>query len=997
MGLLGLRESIVFCVLALASTASAQSRYLDRGHWHLASPSENGGLTIARDDGVSFSASLGTDRVIVTGDVDALAQADVIVDEVLSARAQIFAVRSARGEDVYALAERLSSLGTLRSAMPDLAFGHRRANISIPPNDTRYGGQWFFQTIHMETAWRHEDGDPSITVAVVDDGCDGTHPDLVPHLLQGYDALDDDMDPSPLPMTTGNNHGTSCAGLVAAATDNALDTAGTCPECSLRCVRLLGADGVEIPISTDVRAYDFVLMHDDVAVVSNSWGFTTSVPAPGPLVDVLNMVQTQGHGGTGALVVFAAGNDARTIQSYELEATPGLVTVGATDNFDQAASFSNMGDCLALVAPTGTLTLDIAGADGDGPGDTTARFGGTSSACPIVAGVAGLLASRRPMMSAADMRAALIASVRPAPFATPDAMGHDQTYGYGIIDPAAALARIDPAGVPDAGPVDAGPRDAGASDAGADGGSPPPSSSSCGCRAGAQGRGGLALVLVFALAIVARRRRWLALVLLLGCASDPTAAAIGELRPDTPGSTDGPPYYASTETVESIVSPGGSFRIHFTRAGTDAVPLADTDANGTPDYVDFVALQYDMVLARYTSMGFRAPRSDASEVDNGGGSEFDVYLIDFTAATGGGADGSFRREDCVPGTGCTGYMLQENDFVGFGYPSVHYGARLLASHEFFHAVQAAYDDTLGVQGSTLAESTAVWASERFDATQTDMETFATAFLQRPDRALAVDPVGPVQPYAYGAAIVWEFYTTRFDDMLMVRFWNQLDMTSGATTSNWLDVLDTVLARDYATSFHDSYIDFAEWLMFTDTRADSNHGPSRGQLFAPVTTTTVTLPYRSLSTRIFPASAHYFTVSGNRVSVTLDGAAPADLEVVAVGFDDAGIFVQDARGAGSVELEAAGARQILVAIVNPATSGTSNAVSICIAGFATDCVGTPDAGPADASTPMADAAATTTPAPAGCACRAGYAEARGTYAVLLALVIARAARRRSRRV
>ncbi len=1003
------RFLVVSLWLSLASTASAQvasagGRYFDRGHWLVARAAPNGGLAIVRDDGLRFDAALGTDRVLVSGPAGAWAQLDLVVDEVLSARAEIVAVRSARGEDPFALAERLAPLverGVLRAAMPDLAFAHARASIAVPPNDPSYRGQWFWQTLHMEDAWRHEDGDPAVTIAVVDDGCDLTHPDLSPHMLQGYDAFDDDTDPSYLPMTSGNNHGTSCAGLVAAATDNGIDVAGACPECSLRCVRLLGPDGSLIPTSTDVRAYDFVLMHADVAVVSNSWGFTTGIPAPGPLVDVLNMVQTQGHGGTGALVVFAAGNDSRTIGADELEAIPGLVTVGAINTFDEAANFSNMGQCLALVAPTGTLTTDIAGADGADPGDTTDRFGGTSSACPIVAGIAGLMASRRPTMSAADLRAALIATVRRAPFASPDAMGHDVLYGFGIVDPAAALARIDPAGVPDAGPSDAGLRDAGSGDAGVDGGASPSPGSGCGCRAAGTGSGsGLALLaLVLALA---RRRRLLALTLaacVLGCAADPIAAtpAIAELRPDTPGSTDGAPYFASTETVESIVSPAGAFRIHFTRAGTNAVPAADTDGNGTPDYVDLVALQYDMVLARYTAMGFRAPRADTTvPIDHGGDGLFDVYLLDFTVATGGGADGSFRREDCVPGTGCTGYMLQENDFVGFGYPSVHYGARLLASHEFFHAVQAAYDDQLAVQGSTLAESTAVWASERFDPAQTDMESFASAFLARPDHALGVDSIGPVQPYAYGSAIVWEYYTTRFDDALVVHFWNQLDVTAGASTSNWLDVLDTVLARDYATTFHASYVDFAEWLVFTGGRVDPTHGPRRGEQFAEVATMSVTLPYHTLSTRIFPASAHYFSVASNHVSVRLTGATPAGVDVITVAFAG-GRFVRDARGQGQVDLMAAGADTIIVVLANGATSGSSDAVSICIAGLASDCAESLDAGvPADASaTP--DAGAAPVPAP-GCACRAGAGSGCGavSWALGVLVLLARLPRRRSPR-
>lgn len=995
--------------LAIASGASAQTRYFDRGHWLLLTEEQDGQLVLQTEDGRHVDVALGTDRVIVTlgegADLDALG---VVVDEVLSVRAGIVAVRSSvpSQEGALALASRLVPEvveGRLRSAVPDLAFPHARSSISVPPDDPRYGGQWFFQTIGIERAWRHEDGDPSITVAVVDDGCDLTHPDLAGHMLPGYDALDDDADPSFLPSTNGNNHGTSCAGLVAAVTDNATDVAGTCPECSLRCVRLLGADGTLIPTSTDVRAYDFVLMHDDVAVVSNSWGFTSSVPAPGPLADVLMQVMTTGHGGLGASVVFAAGNDSRLIQSDELEAIPGLVTVGATTMFDEATSFSNRGECVALVSPVGTLTTDIAGPDGEDPGDTTSNFGGTSSSCPIVAGVLGLMASRVPTLGAAALRTALVGSVRPAPFATPDANGHDLTYGFGIVDPAAALAAIDPSGVPDAGledaGVDAGPRvDAAVVAMDASSATPPPSSG-CACRAGQGARGGLAALLFGALVLViARRRRAsrLALALALGgCAGDPAIAATeGELRPDTPGTTEMLPIYAASETVESIVSPGGSFRIHFTRAGANAVNLRDDDANGTPDFVDYVAQQYDEVLARYTSMGFRAPRTDGNvPVDHGGDALFDVYLLDFGA--GAGADGAFRREDCIAGSGCSGYMVMENDFVGFSYPSSRYGARLLASHELFHAVQAAYDDTLGAQGSTLSESTAVWASERFDPTQTDLEGFSTAFLERPDRSLGIDPIGPVQPYAYGAGLVWEYYATRFGDDLVVAFWEELDVTPGASVDNWLDVLDTVLARDHAASFHDTYFDLAEWLMFTGTRFDATHGPARGSQLAAVASTDVTLPYQSMTMRVFPASTRYFTVPSPRVSVRLAGAGSEGLAVIAAGFAADGRFVADARGMGSVDLVATGASTILVGVANGASSGTSTPATVCIGQDPVDCTTAPDAGMTTPDAGMASDAAMVTPmaAPAGCACSAG---ARGPSGLGWAVFLGIAACLRSRR-
>ncbi len=448
-----------------------------------------------------FRTALGTDRVIVVGrELEGL---DVVIDEVLSARAGIVAVRSRReGEGALALASRLVSAvrsGRIESASPDLALAHIARDITVPPDDPSLGGQWFYETIDMPEAWAREDGDPSVTIAVVDNGCDTAHPDLAAHMLTGYDALDDDDDPSYLPSSSGNEHGTACAGLVAAVTDNGLDVAGTCPECSLRCVRLLGAPGTLIPISTDVRAFEWILAQTDVAVVSNSWGFEAGAGAPFALVRAIATVLAEGHGGRGALVVFAAGNDASVIGSDELQAIPGVLTVGAINTFDEAAAFSNSGQSVALVAPTGTLSTDVSGADGADPGDITRSFGGTSSACPIVAGVGGLLASARPDLSGPELRAALVESVRRAPFAVPDAVGHDPLYGYGIVDPGAALARVLPEG-------DAGVPDGGAPEA-ADAGSAPPGTGGCACRVPAgHGRSSLAWLVGLALLVTVSAR-----------------------------------------------------------------------------------------------------------------------------------------------------------------------------------------------------------------------------------------------------------------------------------------------------------------------------------------------------------------------------------------------------------------------------------------------------------------------------------------------------------
>src|SRR4051812_28741203 len=80
-------------------------------------------------------------------------------------------------------------------------------------------------------------------------------------------------------------------------------------------------------------------------------------------------------------------------------------------------------------------------------------------------------------------------------------------------------------------------------------------------------------------------------------------------RPDTKGSTD-LWRYAANDVVKSYPSPGGSFRIHYTEAGTNAVPAGDANANGTPDYVEEVAVLYDRVLAFYQQLGFKSPPDD---------------------------------------------------------------------------------------------------------------------------------------------------------------------------------------------------------------------------------------------------------------------------------------------------------------------------------------------------------------------------------------------------
>ncbi|HEY1097703.1 MAG TPA: S8 family serine peptidase [Myxococcota bacterium] len=367
----------------------------------------------------------------------------------------LYVVEDRARSDGVLLTERLQATHdpALRLVFPNLAFAHTThasaadAGMAVPPDDTRYAAQWFLEEIGIEAAWQREAGDPDVVVAVVDNGCDVAHPDLVDKLEPGHDVVSDDDDPSHVSNAEGNNHGTACAGLIAASTDNDRDIAGACPLCRLRCTRLLPAGRELVPLDADVRAFDLAF-EDDVDVINNSWGFIDAIPVPAALAAAIEHVHDNGRGGLGAVVVFASGNDNREVGDDELLAVRGVIGVGAVNNLGELTQFSNRGRSVDIVAPTGTVATDVSGPGGDSDGDVTFRFGGTSSAAPLIAGIAGLLLAHDPTLTADEVAGVLEATAKQSIFATPDADGHDVAYGWGLVQPAAALAALDDDGLP---------------------------------------------------------------------------------------------------------------------------------------------------------------------------------------------------------------------------------------------------------------------------------------------------------------------------------------------------------------------------------------------------------------------------------------------------------------------------------------------------------------------------------------------------------------------
>ncbi len=316
-------------------------------------------------------------------------------------------------------------------AEPDLI---RDAQPHALTDDPRVAEQWHLTSpdgagsIDAEGAWEVTKGSPEIVVGVFDNGFDVDHPDLVDNLVGGFDALTPDDDPSaecsagqdglgpaascPEDRPYRQSHGTAVAGVAAGRGDNQLLGAGVCPLCSLYVVRMLGEGGFRSLSNAETfrRAAD-----EGVDVINNSWGpsITRFFPLGQAERETFLDITTRGRDGKGIVLLFAAGNDFFTPATANPYATdPGVITVAASTRVDDFACYSNYGDVIAIAAPSqgcfedepGIATTDYVGPEGYNPGDFTRDFGGTSAASPVAAGLAGLILSANPELTAQQVR-----------------------------------------------------------------------------------------------------------------------------------------------------------------------------------------------------------------------------------------------------------------------------------------------------------------------------------------------------------------------------------------------------------------------------------------------------------------------------------------------------------------------------------------------------------------------------------------------------------------
>tara|TARA_B100000674_G_scaffold280556_1_gene231918 strand:- start:4824 stop:8285 length:3462 start_codon:yes stop_codon:yes gene_type:complete len=329
------------------------------------------------------------------------------------------------------------------------------------PNDAKFGDQWHLQNTgqtggnagedaNLTAAWDDYRGN-GVVIGIVDDGVDWTHADLDNYYEDtlDYDYCNNDGDPSP---SYYDGHGTSAAGVAAAAGNNTIGVSGAAPKAGLAGLLLIACS------TTDVRESNS-LSHErqNIDIYSNSWGPSDNgrtVEAPGPLMlAAFENDVSQGRGGLGNIITWAAGNglDDDDNSNYDGYANSRhTIAVTAVTHYGEQSWYAEPGANILVAAPSdgsgeGITTTDIEGGGGYNGGDYNDNFGGTSSATPLVSGVVALILEANPSVTYRDVEHIIVHSSRVNDAGdnswNTNGAGHDVShkYGFGVIDASAAV------------------------------------------------------------------------------------------------------------------------------------------------------------------------------------------------------------------------------------------------------------------------------------------------------------------------------------------------------------------------------------------------------------------------------------------------------------------------------------------------------------------------------------------------------------------------------
>ena len=289
--------------------------------------------------------------------------------------------------------------------------------------DAGYEAQWGLQIIHANEVWSVSTG-RNVLVAVVDSGS-GPNADLTANLSPGRSIIRgrttdgaNDVDP--------NGHGTHVAGIIAAQANNDIGVAGVAQDAKILPIRVLDSngDGSEADVALAIR----YAVEAGARVINLSLG---GIGQTEQLQSALQyaadnnilVVAAAGNAGPNAGITYPAGNDL-------------TLAVTATDQTMTSPSFAQRGSYIDITAPgIGICSTIRIGSRVDATrscaaaGEPYVTMNGTSMATAFVSGVAALVISANPTMTAVQVREVIVATATDI-----GAPGRDDTFGAGLVN-----------------------------------------------------------------------------------------------------------------------------------------------------------------------------------------------------------------------------------------------------------------------------------------------------------------------------------------------------------------------------------------------------------------------------------------------------------------------------------------------------------------------------------------------------------------------------------
>lgn len=278
---------------------------------------------------------------------------------------------------------------------------------SLEHNDPQRNNQYGLNLCDANDAHDISTGNSDAIVAIVDSGIDMEHSDLLPNMwvnlgedangdgqldeddengqdddrngktddFWGWDFMDRDGYPHDSDRSGWRGHGTHCAGISSAKTNNRTGIASVGYNCTVLPIRT-GSEGT---VTYGYQGIEYAV-RAGASVISCSWG---SYQNAGFARDVINSAYEND-----VLVLCAAGND-NTDNLHYPSAYDNCVAVAATGSNDVKANFSNYGEYIDISAPGVNIRSTFLG-------NTYRDMSGTSMACPFAAGVAILIRATVP-------------------------------------------------------------------------------------------------------------------------------------------------------------------------------------------------------------------------------------------------------------------------------------------------------------------------------------------------------------------------------------------------------------------------------------------------------------------------------------------------------------------------------------------------------------------------------------------------------------------------